>query len=247
MGKYSKNFQIQFSETDIKLNLKLYSLINKMQEASSLHAEILGMGYEDLMAHNLGWIISKYKIQVNSYPKWDDIITIETWPSGKDRLFAMRKFLIYNQDKEEIGKIYSNYFLVDTKTGRPQGTKALPVDFPPMPDEENEKLRKFRIPKEAPISICNRRVHYTDLDLNMHMNNACYVQWVEDCFSLDYHRNMEIRDMQVNFISGATIGEEVVISVYKNTEYGDSYYIQGLEKTKGREIFQAKVDWAAIS
>lgn len=243
MNKYLKSFKVQFSETDFTLKLKLYDLVNKMQETSSLHAEALGLGYEALEKHKLGWIISKYQIHMDTYPKWEDTITIETWPSGKDKLFAMRKFRIYNQDRAEIGRIYSVYVLINTKTGRPQRTSAMPVELPIMGDERNERLKKLIIPKE-PISTCTRRVHYTDLDLNMHMNNACYVQWIEDCFSLEQHREMAIKDIQVNFVSGATIGEEVAVSVYEDPKCADHYFVQGIEQSKGREVFQAKVEWA---
>ncbi len=244
MTKYSKSFKVQFSETDFTLKLKLYALVNKMQETSSLHAEELGMGYEELDKHNLGWIISKYRINIESYPKWEDTITIETWPSGKDKLFAMRSFCIYNQHKEQIGSIYSAYVLIDSKTGRPQRTSAMPKGLPATIEEGAQELVRLRIPKE-PISVCTRRVHYTDLDINMHMNNACYVQWIEDCFPLDQHKNKKIKDIQVNFISGATIGEEVVVSVYKDKESVDTYYLQGKEKSEEREIFKARVEWVA--
>lgn len=245
MSKYSKTFKVQFSETDFTLKLKLYALVNKMQETSSLHAEELGMGYEELKKHKLGWIIPKYRIQMDTYPKWEDTLTIETWPSAKDKLFAMRSFRIYNQDQKQIGSIYSAYVVVDTETGRPQRTNALPIELPVIIDEDTQELLRFTIPKD-PISTCKRTVYYTDLDLNMHMNNACYIQWIEDCFTLEQHKNMRIKDIQVNFISAATIGEEVEVSVYKDEASVDTYYVQGNEKAEGREIFKARVEWAKI-
>ena len=245
MGKYSKSFKVQFSETDFTLKLKLYALVNKMQETSSLHAEELGMGYEELEKHKLGWIISKYRIHMDTYPKWEDTITIETWPSAKEKLFAMRSFRIYNQDQEQIGSIYSAYVLINTETGRPQRTTALPIELPVVISEGEQELIRFTIPKD-PMSTCTRTVHYTDLDLNMHMNNACYVQWIEDSFPLEQHQTMKISDIQVNFISGATIGEEVVINVYKDQASVDRYYLQGNEKSGGREIFKARVEWETI-
>ena len=242
MGKYSKSFTVQFSETDFTLKLKLYALVNKMQETSSLHAEELGMGYEELEKHNLGWIISKYRINLDTYPKWEDTLTIETWPSAKDKLFAMRSFRIYNQNKEQIGSIYSAYVLIDSKTGRPQRTSAMPKELPVVIEEGIQELLRFKIPKD-PLSSYTRTVHYTDLDINMHMNNACYVQWIEDAFPLDHHKNMAIKDIQVNFISGATIGEEIDVSVYKDEECKDLYYLEGIEIRKGRKIFKARVEW----
>lgn len=246
MERYSKSFKVQFSETDFTFKLKLYALINKMQETSSLHAEKLGMGYDALEEYNLAWIISKYQIYMDSYPKWDDTITLETWPSGKDKIFAMRSFAIYNQNKEKIGSIASAYVLVDAKTGRLQRTSALPIEYPAMPKEEMHEFLRLRIPKDYPIHKCTRKVNYTDLDINMHMNNACYVQWIEDCFTLEQHKAKIIKDIQVNFISGATIGEEIDLSVYKDAESVDKFYILGKEKHKGREIFKASLRWASL-
>ena len=94
-------------------------------------------------------------------------------------------------------------------------------------------------------NTCMRKVHYTDIDLNMHMNNACYVQWVEDCFELEQYKEMQISNLQVNFISGAKLGEEVVITIYVDDACPGEYYIQGKEKESQREVFQAKVEWEA--
>lgn len=241
--KYSEAFKIQFSETDFTLKCKLYALINKMQEVSGAHGDILGLGYEALWDHDLGWIISKYRISMKRYPKWGEIISIETWPSGIDRLFAMRSFRIYDEAQNHIGSIYSAYILVNTKTGRPQRISALPVELPVIEDDEQqEKLDKLTMPSE-PVTTLNRVVNYSDIDLNMHMNNACYVQWVEDCFSLEQHEKMQIKNIQVNFISGAKIGEEIILNVYEDAELANVNYVSGKDKIKGRNVFQAKVEW----
>ena len=242
--KYSKTAPIQFSETNFELRLKLYSLINRMQETSSLHAEAIGMGYEVLEAHNLGWIISRYKINMTRYPSWEENITMETWPSGIDRLFAMRRFRIYDADKKQIGSIHCAYILIDTNTSRIQRISALPVPLPIIEDDDKaEEMQKLQM-RDKLVSTSKREVHYTDIDLNMHMNNACYVQWIEDCFPLKKYREMQIRDLQVNFISGAKLGEQVEISVYQDEGKGEeTYYLQGIEEDGGREVFQAKVVW----
>lgn len=241
--RYFKTLPIQFSETNFKLKLKLFSLVNKMQETSSLHAETLGMGYEALAAYDLGWIISRYKITMKRYPSWEENITLETWPSDIDRLFAMRRFRIYDENKVHIGDIHSAYILINTKTNRIQRISALPTPLPIIEDEDQTHvLDKLEIPDKI-VDSNKRQVHYTDIDLNMHMNNACYVQWVEDSFSLEQHENMEIKELQVNFISGAKIGEWVDIRVCQDESEEEIYYVQGIEEESGREIFQARVVW----
>lgn len=241
--KYTKSFILQFSETDFSFALKLHALVNRMQEVSSLHAEELGMGYEALAEHQLGWIISRYKISMKRYPTWREKITIETWPSGLDKLFAMRSFRIYDEANEQIGNIYSAYMLISSETGRLQRMSALPIELPVIEDDENiEELKKIRMPSQI-HSTYVRRVHYTNIDLNMHMNNAYYVQWIEDCFELEQYKEMQVNNLQVNFISGAKLGEEVVITVYVDDQCPHDYYIQGKEEKSQREIFQAKVEW----
>lgn len=241
--KYSKTLPVQFSETNFQLKLKLFALVNKMQETSSLHAEALGMGYETLEAHDLGWIISRYQITMSRYPSWEENITIETWPSGIERLFAMRRFRIYGEDQKQIGSIHCAYILIDTKTGRIQRISALPTPLPVIEEgDKADELQKLKMPDHL-VGTYKRQVYYTDIDLNMHMNNACYVQWIEDCFLLNKYKDMEIREIQVNFISGAKIGEQVEIRVYQDEVGGETYYLQGIEEDGGREVFQGKVVW----
>jgi len=48
-------------------------------------------------------MLSRFFLQIHSYPCWRDELIIQTWPSGAERFFALRDFIIFNSRKEIIG------------------------------------------------------------------------------------------------------------------------------------------------
>jgi len=68
---------------------------------------------------NLTWVLSGFFITIDSYPKWQDTITIQTWPSGLERLFAMRDFIIFDADRKVIGTAKSAWIVIDMALRKP--------------------------------------------------------------------------------------------------------------------------------
>jgi len=56
-----------------------------------------------------------------------------------------------------------------------------------------------------------RTVQYSETDLNGHMNNSCYLDWVDDLLDVAFHRCHIIRSLQINFLSEVQIGQTVTL------------------------------------
>jgi acyl-ACP thioesterase len=236
-------YKIKFNETDYSTKIKMHSLINYMQETSSIHAELLGVGYEDLKKHNLFWVVSRLKINMNKYVNWNDEIIVETWPSGVDKMFFTRSFRIYDKEENHIGDINAAYLLVAEDSMFPQRISKLPIDIPSIENrfEPYERLEKIKFPKCDKVLVAKKKVRYNDIDLNLHVNNAKYIEWVEDCFPLEIYKDMRIETLQLNFIKEAKCGEKIFFYKYNDLEDENTCYIEGVEKQSESQIFQCKL------
>ena len=93
-NKLIQKFQIPCYNTDMSRRLKPASFMDLAQEAATLHANILGFGYDDLIVSGNAWIISRMRVVFVDTPKWREDVTLATWHKGLNRLFFLRDFLM---------------------------------------------------------------------------------------------------------------------------------------------------------
>ena len=89
MIKYVQNLTIPCYYTDASSRLKPTSFMDLAQEAAGQHAVHLGFGYDDLIATNTAWILSRVNVKFIDAPKWREDITLTTWHKGLNRLFFL--------------------------------------------------------------------------------------------------------------------------------------------------------------
>lgn len=235
-------FKVKFYDTDFTSKVKLFSLINYMQETSEQHSNTIGIGYNHLISEGLFWVVSRLEVNMIKYPKNMDEIVLETWPSGIDKLFFKRNFRILDANENELGNIIAYYLLLDVNSKFPQRPTRISLGVNSIENRfgEEKKLDKIKMPNDL-VGTIERVVTYSDIDLNMHVNNAKYISWVEDVFNLEDYKNKRIASLQLNFMKEAKYGDEVILNKYVDKEASNTYYIEGLEKETKTQLFQCKV------
>lgn len=243
-GIRQEEFKIKTYEVDSKNRLKITQLFNFMQEAAGNHAYELGCGYDDLMKDNRIWVLSKLKVHLNSYPGCGETIGIETWPKGAFRLYAARDFLFKNAAGEALGGATSIWLLLDVNTRRPQKVETLKFNYHQHQDRHgmDEMLEKLR-PSGGLEKSFERVVSYNDLDVNNHVNNARYVDWIMDCFSAGFLAERQINALQVNYLSEAKPDDSILIHKFSDIENPASFFLEGVNKLTGNNVFQAKIEF----
>jgi acyl-ACP thioesterase len=241
---WQEETSIKAYEVDFKNKLKISSIFNYMQEAAGNHAEHLGIGYDALAKAGLFWILSRMKVSISRYPAMGEKVSIETWPKGIDRLVASRDFIFTDGRGQELGAAATLWLLLDAKTMKPKRIQALPVPLPENRDKHGleEALEKIEL-IGASESITERVAGYSDIDVNNHVNNAKYVEWILDCFSNAFFAVKQVKSLQVNFISETKQGDEVMIQKVRDSQSSDCYYLEGVHKTSQKKIFQSKIEW----
>jgi medium-chain acyl-[acyl-carrier-protein] hydrolase len=239
-------FKIKFYDTDFTNNVRLYSIINYMQETSEQHSNAIGIGYKEFIKEGLFWVVSRIEVTMIKYPKNMDNVIIETWPSGVDKVFFKRNFRILDEKQQVIGNILAYYLLLDKNSKFPQRSSRLPVQVESFEKRfgEDKKLDKIKMVGEL-INTSERNVTYSDIDLNIHVNNAKYISWVEDIFKLEEYSNKRIGNLQLNFVKEAKYGDVVIINKYNDKSSPNVYYIEGVDKETGIQFFQCRVEFTS--
>ena len=185
------------------------ALCTSLQEVAGHHADALGVSMRRLRANDQAWALSRLDIEFDRPPAWADQLTIETWPSGLDGLYATREFVL-SVDGTPVGRSTSRWFVLDTERRRPVRPPRLLYDLEP-PD------RAPALPHDldalpAPENIDHEHswtARYHDLDLNRHVNSTRYLEWALRTLPdelLDTHR---CAGVALEFRAEATLGTPV--------------------------------------
>ena len=70
-------------------------------------------------------------------------------------------------------------------------------------------------PRSLPMAALSReiqrQVQYSELDVNGHMSNTKYLNWMEDLLPGAYHREHPLGDFQISYLSEAHEGETLCL------------------------------------
>ena len=125
-----EKFTVKTYECQPDGNIKMAFLMLYLQEVAAQHAEQLGFGFARLNKINSHWVLSNFRIEINRLPKWNNEITIKTWPSGHTRLIATREFVGSDQNGFELFRAGSQWMILDKDSSRPKNLLRLDLDLP---------------------------------------------------------------------------------------------------------------------
>ena len=177
---FSKDFRIATYDVGGNGQISLMSLLRYFQEAAHEHANNLGVGYHKLREQNIFWVLSAMYIEINNLPGFDEKITINTWPRGVNKFYYLRDFSVIHNN-QTVAIATSLWLTVDVNSKRIIRPDRITegVDF-------NSDIRVFEedFVQIEPINekklLEERFVRYSDLDINRHVNNVRYVEWLLD-------------------------------------------------------------------
>jgi len=213
MNLYSKEFTISSYDLNPAGKARLTSMAHFFQELAYHHASQLGFGYRDMKARQTTWVLSRMRIRMDRYPVWDERIFMETWPSGVDKLFALRDFRIKNKAGKLMGVASTAWLILDLNTHRLIRPKEALEHFKLIVHPEQvfeDPLDKIELPEET-RPLYSHDVAYSDLDIIGHVNNVKYIEWCIDSVTTRSDPEQEIREFEINYNQEALLGNEIEI------------------------------------
>ena len=183
---YQMKMKIPFDMADMNGHIKLPDVILLSLQVSGMQSIELGVSDKTILEdYNLVWIITDYDIEVVRLPRFAEEITIETEALSYNRLFCYRRFTIYDEAGQELVHMMATFVLMDRDSRKVHAVESEIVA--PYQSEFDKKL--IRGPKYAnldePISK-DYHVRFYDLDMNGHVNNSKYLDWIFEVMGADF-------------------------------------------------------------
>ena len=189
----------------------LPTVCNYLQEAASLNAEALKFSKSnfDAAGANISWVLTRLKVRMERFPAWEERVHVATWPRGGRRIVAWRDFLLSDDSGGVLGRATSEWMLIDLATRKvvpvPQEVfDAADTSRPPVFGDED--FARLRWPAGATGAAAQAfRARRGDIDLNGHVNNVHYVEWMLETVPEGFRPHA----CDVVFKTETLVGEEV--------------------------------------
>jgi len=230
---------------NVSLNgqIKFYTLAGMLLESAATHASMYGFGYEDMKRDKVYWVLSRFHIIMHSYPRRNDKVLIETWHKGPNRVFFIRDYRMFSEDKHPLASATSAWLVLDGNTGRP---KKMDAESIPYKYTVKDLHAIENVPDKLPaISDPDRQIQvtarYSDLDINNHVNAIRYIEWIQDCYGEETYRSGNVREFQINYQLETRFGEQLDIRM-KNRSAKDPFdYFEGVRSADKNQAFRARI------
>jgi len=238
---FEYSMKIPFDMSDVNGFIKIPQLILLSLQVSGMQSIELGMSDRYILEnYNLVWIITDYNMKIERLPVFDEKITIETYAKSHNRLFCYRAFNIKDEAGNTIIEMVATFVLMDRDT-----RKVHPV-MSEITDAFDSEFSKTMIRgprfKELEGGVEQEyRVRFYDLDMNGHVNNSKYLDWVFEVMGADFLTQHVPKKVHLKYVKEVLAGG-LITSQYEQEGLKTQHQIT----SDGQINAQAEIEWEEV-
>lgn len=180
------------------------------QEAAGGHCQQLQLDWDTLAKQDLFWAVIRQRVQVTRLPMRGETITVQTWPMPTTRTAYPRATVGYDAEGNELFRVMGLWVLMNLKTRAMVLPGKSGVEVPGIL-RGNELAAPTSLAPAPYANSVTRKVHYTLLDRNGHMNNTHYMNWLDDLLPAAFHKDHPVKDFTVCYQSEALENQSVTL------------------------------------
>lgn len=196
---YEQTYQLRTGDFDRYYHLLPSSILDVFQDVAGVNAEqVPGMTWKELSDAGLFWVVTRIKYEVLETPALHEQVIARTWPLSPTRLGFQRDYTMRKLDGTPLVICSSDWILMDYKTRGFVSARDFykgPVDFSRTKvfDKKIRKIKSFEPEDEG----TRFKVSFVDIDINGHVNNSKYPNYVMN--ALDLPENEHIKTFQIDY------------------------------------------------
>ena len=233
---------ITSTDTDMERRQRPSSMFGIFQDIAAAHARNLGADVRWLSDElNVAWILMRIRVEIDRYPMLGQEVRVDTWPQ-KPRALYDRDYTISDMEGNPLVRAASTWVIMNLGTREIKRDKFLDYHGIELKKERAIEGGVSRLkPVEGAEVVYEKEIRFSDVDYNWHANNAKYVDYIMDAFSIDEYKKREVIAIEVHYVNEIGAGESLQI---RRKELGEKkYYIDGVRMADGGSVFNAIVEW----
>lgn len=224
---WTEEHLIYSNEIDYKANCRLSNLLSLMQRGADGDVEHMGGTRDQMIAHNMGWMLTTIDLECERMPIFNENLKITTWNKGTKGPLWLRDFRIKDEDNQEIAKARTLWALVDIKKRKVLRPSAYPFSINSnLEDSVGSVPDKMNISEDVELyESYTMTVRYSGIDSNGHLNNARYADLCMDALSVNELNRLSIRGFRITYHHEVHMGK--VIHVLRSELIDGMIYFRG--------------------
>jgi len=245
--KYIEKVKIFNHYTNYKGRLFVKTLCDLFNDVAEVQTEQYKVDVDTLNAQGLTWMLHRLHICLYKMPHKEEEVYIETWPSGIDRLFALRDYLMRREDGEVLVKATSEWMYIDMKRRRPLRLPAHIIEMSTMHD-----LGKLTLDPILDVKVGDEEMEenreftatFDNIDFNGHVTQASYMRWITNSLPFEFLKEHVLTEVEVIY-AHEILPDSRIRSFYRICpEEGRVAVIHRVENREGSQIHcLAKTVW----
>ncbi|MCL2069722.1 MAG: thioesterase [Treponema sp.] len=203
---------VRFSNVDCSDRISPWGIFDLFQIAATNHANVLGVGRDAMESAKQAWVLSRLSLFAERRPASGEDIQISTWPQGGEKLFVYREYMIKDAQEAAIVRGRGAWIVLDIEKRRPLRVQSVLEKLPPNEGADVFPAGTVGLEQRGNLNkLMERTALYSDIDCYGHVNNARYIQWIQDATDIDILSKAEKLRIDINYLSEVLPKETVEI------------------------------------
>ena len=193
-------------------NCRLSNLLKIIQEIGARDIAAKGFGKDKIFDQGMRWVISRIATKVNRLPAYDEEIEIVTFPEPPKWFFLPRFTSVLDMNGNVLLECETIWAVIDFKTRKPLLPSAINLNIEYKDECEKTLGVDSKIVPLETTNTLDRKILFTDCDINQHMNNTVYVEWACDLLGGDFLKSRKLVDWRMAYHTEAKEGETLTMN-----------------------------------
>ena len=225
---YSIEMEVPYYFVNFSGEMRLSALIDIMLLTSEkqLHQSDVD-STEMVQNEGLGWVVVQYHMDIEQMPKLGQKLKITTQATSYNKYFFYRNFWIEDETGTTIVKAESAFVLIDIKERKIVSAADRLADK--FGAEETSKLKRFnrlKVPDSYDFEQ-PQHIGYYNIDVNKHVNNSYYFDWMVDTLDFDFIGSHSLKSMDIKYDKELNMeSEPVAYAKIDNTNNKSIHWIK---------------------
>lgn len=203
------------------------AMLRMFENSASYHSDTVGQGFENMKENGFSWFLSEWDAEFIRPVKYNDTVHVSTWSRGLSGHFTVNRDYTLSNGNGELCAIATSQWVVISHESM-SITKITDDILLPYESEDkavfgDRKQKRLREPKEyqSETKISVRR---SDIDVNGHVNNICYIDYAFEALPREIFDTFECSGIRVSYRKETKAYEALTC----RCSSGDNFYTVGI-------------------
>lgn len=206
---YEKKHTLLMRDCDMFKRLKPSAMLAMFQDCSEALTEGWGVGLDAMLAKGIIWVAARVSCTVSRLPEHCETVTIRGWAARSRSGICPFRYIIEDASGAECVSGTSMWVLSDLAS-HSMLSPNIPRLQLPTPEPEDAPLPRLGSIR-PPETRCStpRKVLFSEVDINGHLTNTRYIDWMTDLVSPAFHRVHPMTGLRVDYRAETFPEEEI--------------------------------------